>query len=188
MINSIYLDKNNLKEIEREFSKAKMVRLDGFIEENLYEKLKKEVKKSLAHEKKIPDKFSFSSLEISRLTKQILDSEEMNYILENITCEKIKSVKIEARKFSHKDYTLLHDSEESSNSQIEFFLFISESWNPSWGGNKVYLKKGKSFIFPPRGNSLIIVKKDRQTNSFVQYINHLAGNNFETIIEGTCKA
>src|SRR3989344_4170689 len=83
MMNSYYLDKKNLEIIGREFSKIKIIRLEGFIEENLYETLKREIGKNKFSHKKVPDKFTFSESKNSKLTNQILGSPELEYIVQN---------------------------------------------------------------------------------------------------------
>src|SRR3990167_5495938 len=136
MMNSYYLDKKNLEIIGREFSKIKIIRLEGFIEENLYETLKREIGKN---------------------------------------------------KFSHKNYAIIKD-EPNKKEELEFFFFICESWNPIWGGNKALIKKEKTFVFPPGGNSFILAQKEKDAKEFTQYVNNLSTNRSFIIIEGKLNA
>jgi len=182
-MNSFYLTKENLKIISQEFSKSKVVRLDGFIEENLYENLKKETTKNKFKHTKTPDKFSFSESKNSNLTNQILKSPELEYIIKNITRSGFKIKRLKTKKFTHKDYTIVRD-EPNKKKEMGFFFFICESWNPLWGGNKVLIKKNKTLVFPPRGNSFILIQKEKGVKEFIQYVNNLAKNQSITLIEG----
>lgn len=185
MMNSYYLDKENLKIISQEFKKTGLVRLDGFIEENLYENLKREIKNNKFVQDKIPDSHSFAESKNSPLTSQILATQEIKYIIENITNSKVKSVEVTTKKFRHRDYTIIKD--EQQKKELEFIFFICESWDPNWGGNKVYVKGEHSLVFPPRGNSFVLTQKSKDTKDFLQYINHLAENREIILVEGKIK-
>ena len=187
MMNSYYLDKKNLEIIGREFSKIKIIRLEGFIEENLYETLKREIGKNKFSHKKVPDKFSFSESKNSKLTNQILGSPELEYIVQNIIKKSVKVSGIKTKKFSHKDYAIIKD-EPNKKEELEFFFFICESWNPIWGGNKALIKKEKTFVFPPGGNSFILAQKEKDAKEFTQYVNNLSTNRSFIIIEGKLNA
>lgn len=182
-MNSYYLDKENLRMIGKEFEKIGMVRLDGFVEENLYEELKQEVLKEKFIREKTATKFSFSKSKSSLLAREIFDSPELKFIVENIIGKKFSNVKLDLRRFSHRDYTLIHDSKLKKN-KFEFLFFICENWNSKWGGNKVYVLNGKSYVFPPRGNSFILVENKKDLKGFLQYVNHLCGRNKFYLIEG----
>ncbi len=182
-MNSYYLDKGNLKIIRGNFLEKGMIRLDGFVEENLYERLKREIEKEKFIHEKIATKFSYSACKLPALAREILDSPELRFIVQNIYRKKLGKLNLEVRKFGHRDYTLIHDSILKKDT-LEFIFFVCEQWNPKWGGNKVYVKKEKSYVFPPRGNSFVLVENKKELKGFVQYVNHLSKKNKFTAVEG----
>ena len=203
MINKIYLDPTVQSQIRKVFQKSKVARIDNFLNNKEYNKIKKLANKLKFSHTKIPDKYSFSVANSKEM--QTLFAKEITPFIQNIAKAKPGHIEIkkslsrrsglldaqdrlsnlDIKKFSHRDYTLLHDEEKSKvPKRVEFFFFISPDWNPLHGGNKVYVKKGRSLIFPPKANSLVIVEIDSKTNSFLQYINHKVKKKSFIIIEG----
>lgn len=183
MINQNYLNKGNLKIIKKEFHKSKMIRLDSLLKKNSYEKLKREIQQEKFVHEKIATKFSYSKCKLPTLAREVFDSPELKFIVQNIVGGRLGKINLELKKFKHKDYTIIHDSGIKQN-QLEFFFFVCNLWNQKWGGNKIYIKKGKSYIFPPRENSFILIQNQRNAKDFIQYVNHLAKKNYFYIIEG----
>ena len=183
MINQNYLNKYNLEIIKKQFSKYKMIRLGFFIENKLYKKLKREIQKEKFEKKKIADKFSYSACSSAKSIKNIFNSDELKFVIESILNKKINKIKLEIKKFQHGNYTLMHDSNINKDN-LKFYLFICNSWNPKWGGNKVYIKKEKSYVFSPNGNSFILIRNEKNSKNFIQYINHQARNNKLIILQG----
>lgn len=86
-----------------------------------------------------------------------------------------------AKRFSHKDYTVLHDK-DIQKPGIVALLFLEE-WEEDWGGKIVFMRGGKTLEeFVPRKNTLLIVERKKGTRHFVKYINNHAGKRKLTII------
>lgn len=181
MISALYLNKNILEKIKAEFEKSNILKLEAFFNQSFYEDLKAEIENLKFRHKKAADKYSFSeSTEIEKI-KPFLENPEMSFFLKNLTSKKISDIKV--KKFSHKDYTLLHDSEISAE-QTKALIFICEKWPPDLGGNFVFTKSdGKTFYITPMENTLSLVKKKKDWKEFVQYINHQSSQRQIFVIE-----
>ena len=181
MINQIYLKEKILEEIKKEFKKNKIIKLENFLESGVYKIVDLEARKINLNHVKIPDKFSFSFGKPPEKIKEIFLSGEMKKTIKKLTNKKINKIRI--KKFSHKDYTLIHDSSKNSK-KIKIFFFICDTWNPDHGGNFVFTKSDrKTFYITPHPNSLCIINKQKEWKDFVQYINHLSQNRQIIVIE-----
>lgn len=176
MINSAYSNEV-IEEVKQSFNSHDMkhVMLQSFFDEESYSKLINCINNCKRTGVKIADRYSYSLIEGDNLSKFFDD--KLNFMIEKIVGKKIKEIKIDAREFGWKDYTLLHDS-ENKDKGLDIFLFICrENWDYFWGGNVVYKsKEGKSHIFTPVPNSLCIVSRRKEDMSFIQYLNHYVGD------------
>lgn len=115
----------------------------------------------------IPDKFSHE------VHKQIPLQDDLRALVKRITNR--TPIREQNRRFSHRDYTLLHDKDVQKPG-IVALLFL-EDWNEDWGGKIVFMKKGKTLEqFIPRKNTLIIVERKKGVRYFVKYVDHKAKN------------
>ncbi len=123
----------------------------------------------------IPDRYSYTLLDMPKEVDSFFHSANFLSLLQDVCGVKTKDVKIEARKFKHKDFTLLHDAENLKQG-LGFSLFFSDLWKSQCGGSLIY-SRGESdpLIFPVKGNSFVLVKTTRDVLPFVKYINHFAG-------------
>lgn len=114
--------------------------------------------------------------------------------------EKLIHVKSELRKFSHGSYTLLQSGGEKQTGNVlvsngksaaknddqddelepnlvDVIFFCSSNWDEERGGLTIYsANDGVQLItIPPEGNSLAITVRAENVNSYVNYVNYLAG-------------
>ncbi|MCA9485657.1 MAG: hypothetical protein KC506_02330 [Nanoarchaeota archaeon] len=176
MINPIYLQKEIIQTLKKELSNSKSnsIVLNKFLTKETYDLLKQKLQKTKFSHKKAPDKFSFSqgnNFEIKDVSK----------FLKNLTSKKFSN--FTPKKFSHKDYTLIHDSLLPKKQNILAIIFVTKKWNLSNGGNLVSLKKEKTFVYPPKPNTLVLIKQAKKQKSFIQYVNCNAKNKSFYILE-----
>lgn len=158
-----------------QFKKNKIVKLESFLISKNYIELEKKLTKLKTIHNKIPDKFSFSSF-----VKIPNEEQGLLGFLEEVI-GKVKTVEI--KKFSHRDYTILHDDLKMEKGRKVYF-FICANWKAEFGGNLVFVREKKdNFFVTPLGNSLVLIDKEKDTKEFVQYVNHLAGKNRFIIVE-----
>jgi len=181
MINPAYQDEEVIKTIRQTFKKTGMVHLDNFMDEKSYILLKEKSKKLKFTYKKIPDSFSYS---VSS-QKNFFESFDFKNYLKRVSDKNIRLTATTIKRFSHRDYTIIKDGQKTS--ELLFVFFLVDRWEIRWGGNKVMTTKDESYVFPPRANSLLIIKKTPYTKEFLQYINHKAERNHMILIEGSIK-
>ncbi len=162
------------------------ISIPNILQKKIYEKLEQSLQSQPSEKTKIPDRHSFATLQATKETIQLLQSDEFLDLLEHCTGKRITNIALTIRKYNHRDYILL-DNDKNNQERTEFFLVISpKSWQSIWGGNKIYRDtNGKAIIFIPTPNTLNIIQKPPHNNSFIQYINHLATDQSIIYIEGT---
>lgn len=177
MINKIYLERENFNEMKKIYSQTRVLVLDNFFEDLVYKKLLKLIDIK-GYKKYRADKYSYEEIE-----NEISDffGSEFEEFLEGIT-EK-KGFKLSFKKFSWKDYTLIHDEEGKDG--VDFFFFVSDSWKDEWGGYKVYTAE-EPMIFSVQSNRLCIIDRNG-LNDFVKYVNNKAEGCF-VLVEGNVPA
>jgi hypothetical protein len=95
---------------------------------------------------------------------------ELQKIITSITGKKLSKLQFYA--YAHKDYSMLLDSDNTSD-RIDIILDISDSWDESWGGTFIYAdEEGEYIELPANPNSLTILKAKKDEKSFLKYINH----------------
>ena len=58
-------------------------------------------------------------------------------------------------------------------------------WDNHWGGHTVYVSENQGpLVFPLEGNSFSLINKEKDRHKFIQYVNHHAGKEELTMIEG----
>nr|KAG5690020.1 hypothetical protein BaRGS_013370 [Batillaria attramentaria] len=87
--------------------------------------------------------------------------------------------RLEAQKWKHGDYTLVHDTDAQVNEvALDSALFVGGSeWNLDIGGYISYIAKGEDeelLSVCPSPNSLALVYREEETMRFVKHINHRA--------------
>ncbi|XP_069724792.1 prolyl 3-hydroxylase OGFOD1 isoform X1 [Phaenicophaeus curvirostris] len=81
----------------------------------------------------------------------------------------------ELRRWTHRHYTLVHDSQATEFALDLLFFCGCEDWDPEYGGFTSYIAKGEDeelLTVNPEENCLALVYRDRETMKFVKYINH----------------
>ncbi len=178
MINKLYLTGKIIMEMKKFFSDNGFLVLNDFFEKSAYSQMKKELSLTEGVTKKVPDKYSYEELSAG------IDETTKNFVAEIVG--KSKKFKVDAKRFRHRDYTLIHD--EMNQQGCEFFIFICDTWKNDWGGMRVYADssgKQDSLIFPPNGNCFCIVDKKKGWNSFFKYVNNRAGKRSFVVLEGS---
>ncbi len=187
-LNSPYKEQIIQAEMRKTFvdTTPNKISIPNILSKKIYEELEQSLQSQQPEKMKIPDRYSFSSLQATKETIQLFQSDEVLDLIEHITGKRIKNISLTIKKYTHRDYTLLHE-DKNPQEKTEFFLVIApKSWQNAWGGNKIYRDtNGNAVIFTPAPNTLNIIQKSSHDNSFIQYINHLATNQSIIYIEGT---
>ncbi|KAM9626130.1 prolyl 3-hydroxylase OGFOD1 isoform 2-T2 [Morphnus guianensis] len=81
----------------------------------------------------------------------------------------------ELRRWTHRHYTLVHDTWATEFALDLLFFCGCEDWDPEYGGFTSYIAKGEDeelLTVNPEDNCLALVYRDKETMKFVKYINH----------------
>ena len=180
LVNDIYLNAAVVKQMKTAFKNTGVLRLDSFFNELKYKAIFDLFDSINGKKKKIADRFSFEEMNAHKIKKMFASKEFISFI-SSIIGKKFYKIKVEVRRFRHRDYTLVHDFNSRG---IEFFMFFSKGWSDKLGGQLVYRDvDGKSLIFNVRGDSFVLINS-RSYRKFVKYVNHLAGKRSFVLIEG----
>ena len=77
--------------------------------------------------------------------------------------------------FSQKDYTLLNDS-YTEKPGVDIIFDLTVGWDSAWGGTITYVNgTGDALKLPVKPNSLMIIRRQKDEQRFVKYVNHLVG-------------
>jgi hypothetical protein len=176
MINKYYLQ--NLGTIKASFLEKKdfpHVLLFDFLWEREYLRVKKQVGKiSLKREKK-PMFHSYAYAPLSLGLQKIFSSPEFTNFITKVIAKKLNLSNAQIYSFSARDYTLLNDSYQE-NAGIDIIFDFTEKWDASCGGQITYVNgTGDALKLPIQKNSLMIIRRQKNVQRFVKYVNHKAG-------------
>ncbi len=181
MINKNYTDKEIVMQIKDAFDENGFVKLESFFDDDLNEKING-VKGKIA---KIPDRYSYTMIDDITF-ENIFNGDKFKEFLGDVIGKKVGKINLKVKKFSWKDYTLVHD-DEAGKEETRFFFIIAYKWENEFGGQIVYITEnglGNPLVFPIVGNSFCIIRKRKDMHSFVKYVNNLAGKNSFVVVEG----
>ena len=184
-LNPLYLQQETIDQIKETFTQSSphLLHLPHVFTMQFYEQLLKETQTSQGAHKRIANKYAYTEINAPKESSHIHSKEFLSW-LSGITSKKITRVSLSTKQFSHRDYTLIHDS-ETVGERLEFFILTMKTWDNRWGGHTVYVSQEQQpIVFPLEGNSLSIIHKEKDRHKFIQYLNHYAGKEKITIIEG----
>ncbi len=184
-MNPLYFQEETLQQLKESFAQSnpQILHLPHFLTMSCYESLLKEAQKSQGIHKRIADRYARTEISSFKETSFIQSLEFLHW-LSLITSKKLKKVTLKTHQFAHKDYVLIHDS-ETIRKQLEFFILLMPHWDNHWGGHTVYVSENQGpLVFPLEGNSFSLINKEKDRHKFIQYVNHHAGKEELTMIEG----
>ena len=183
MLNKTYLQKQSKEIIKKTFQKEGVVTLFEFFDETTLSTLQKECLKTKHTKEKDPLTHSYSKTTIKH--KQ-LNSSELQKFLSSILKKRINNLSFHLLQFQHKDYIILHDKHKEK-SGADVIIDMTSHWHESWGGVVIYTNKNNNYTqlsYAP--NSITLIKKEKDTQKFVKYVNNLAGNRKRVLLIATC--
>jgi len=173
MINKYYLE--NPKEIKASFREKKdfpCVVLFDFFEKDAYQLIEKEISKVSFHYEKKPLFHSYSSAHFPIILKKIFSSPECADFITKIIGKKVTHSRAQIYYFSARDYTLLNDSYKEK-AGFDIIFDFTRIWDSSAGGQIMYVNgTGDALKLPIQPNSLMIVRRQKNAQRFVKYVNH----------------
>lgn len=176
VINSLYTRSVTLRKIREAFDgPVPSVQLQQFFTEEFYEKIVSEVNGTPFQKAVQPLQYSYARADGPSGLHSFFSSLEWKDFWFSLTGKKTDSPTLALYEFGWKDYTLLHDAlvEKPGFDVIVDFTF---DWNPDAGGAVRYVDgSGEFTTIACASNSLTIVRRNKNVQRFVQYVNHYAG-------------
>ncbi len=131
--------------------------------------------------KSIPDRYSYSMLlKNSSFLKNDWGLSSLISLISHIDSSVHKEYGADILKFSHGDYTLLHDYDKFSG--VVGFVCLDD-FESGFGGDIVITVAGSTlYRITAVKNMLVLVKLDSKTRIFVKYLNVDAGKRYFRII------
>ena len=149
-----------------------------------YEKWQKQIAALYFKAEKKPTSHSYGLAEIPTSFQKFLNSDDFKDFCSSLLSQPVHSINAKVYRFSWQDYTVLSD-DLKQNEGIEFIMDFTEYWHERAGGAVTYKDVQGNFVrFPIRANTLIIIKKGREVQRFVQYVNHLAEKKKRYLVMG----
>ena len=175
MINMFYLE--NPKEIKASFREKKdfpSVVLFDFFEKDIFRLVEKEIFKLSFYREKKPMFHSYASANLPNVLRKIFSSPEFTGFITKVIGKKFTRFRAQIYSFSARDYTLLNDSHKET-AGIDIIFDFTEVWDSSSGGQITYVNgTGDALKLPIKQNSLMIVRRQKNVQRFVKYVNHTA--------------
>lgn len=173
MVNPIYLKSETVQQLQSLFKQNNLlpsIQLHNFFTEQEYKKINSIIKSSTFKHEKKPLLYSYSQASIKKELSPFLI--EIQSITVAILSKKISFKTKSILQFQHKDYTLLNDKNIEPQA-YDIIFDITTDWQDSYGGNLIYTNgHGTSFNIPSKANTLIIIKRTKEFNKYIEYINH----------------
>ena len=167
--------------------KPEILLLNDFLAKDVYEKLRKDFSVAAGKEIYVPHECGFDELKLNKEVEEFFSSLHFRQFLTHLTGIKIKQVNLEARRFKHQSFTLMHDDANSKERFVFFYVLTSKDWKSEWGGSTIFRFGDARLpaVFEPKGNSLAIMRVPKGMQDFVKYVNHFSGKNMFVKVSGT---
>ena len=184
LLNSTYSSLDVAQQMHKHYvSGGNVIYLPDFLAEQEYGRLLSLLHRAEGVRGRVADRFSCTSLDVPQI-RELFTSQEFIALIRAVIRKKVQSCTIGIKRYGHRDYHLIHDS-ETIGARLEFQFLLMERWHTSWGGHTVYTAMQREpLLMPLRGNGFLLIQKPRAMHSFVQYINHLAEKEMMTVVEG----
>lgn len=165
-------------------SKPSLLVLSTFLLEEAHAELIRILRSSQGREQYVPHESRFKALPSS--AGRLFASRGFLDFVRSISSHKASTVALTTYQFSHRDFTLLHDDLHDHARLIFFYTLTSSPWKPAWGGSRIfsYGDEREPLIFEPTDNTLALIAVPKGMRDFVKYVNHFAGDDMITKIEG----
>ncbi len=155
------------------------VALFDFLDKEVYYQIRKELLGLSLSPEKRPLFHSYSSAPVPSSLRRTLFSPTVIRFIAEITGKKRKREinfnQAQVYSFSARDYTLLNDSYKEKPG-IDLIFDFTDGWGPSSGGQITYVNgTGDALQLPIQPNMFALVRRQKNTQRFVKYLNHRVG-------------
>ena len=185
IINPIYLNEETLSKIKQTFQadpKLPSISLQQFLEKEEYKNFQHQLKALSYQHVSQPLTYSYFTASLPAEIVAFLNSDELRIFISTILSQKINKLTAKNYTFTWKDYIILHDH-SIEKPGIDMIIDFTEEWKEQSGGAIVYVDgTGDYTRIPVGGNQLILVKRGKKVQKFVEYVNHYAAKHQRILI------
>lgn len=189
-LNPMYLREEAMRALKKVFTQQQdiqHIQLQDFFTSEKAKTILRHLQRAHYQQQYVPDKYNYA------LADQIGDLQTMQEVfqdplfrlwLEEITGKKSTSSQINMLRFTHGDYTIIHDSEIPEEGL--FLIYDPTSpWSAEAGGYDVFtLPEKDPLVIQPQANTLTIVYRTKETRHFTKYVNSLCGDKKRYCLRG----
>lgn len=186
-VNDYYFDETVLKEARSVFlnNKPKSIQLRKFLKPEFYRKIKRSLGRIGWKENVLFDLYNYRTAKAPKELAAFLKSSDFLKFVSIVANKSVKKIRFEVAAFGKADYTLANHALFGKKGAA-FLLDFTENWNPNADGYVAFVKNNNELLrIGPFENTLSLVSLEKNTDAFVKYINHLAGNKKRIFVLGT---
>ncbi len=191
IINKLYLQEATIQKIISSFNNNKelpSISLINFFENNLFTILRKKILTLKTTPQKKPLQYSYAQSSLPKNLNLFFNHTELLSFISIIINQKVEEIELSYHIFTHKDYLLLHDSlqkKEHHDSCFDIIIDLTPKWDEHWGGIITYIDTlGNHHHLPCYNNTLTIIKREKNSQKYLKYINNNTKNNKKYLLMG----
>ncbi len=171
-INTNYMESKNLINISKLYKDnvPNNIMLNSILQDKVFNLLSNKVSHSIFSSKFDPYKYRYSMASCKELDS-FFYGVYFESLVKNILNIKKYSIVYNVRKFESGNFTLLHDSENSSDG-IDFIMDLSRTLERNGGFINYIDSKGELLHIVSKPNSLSFINRSKGSLCYVKYVNH----------------
>lgn len=168
-----------MAQVKKHFMKEGSVVLEAFLDLDVFEKVKGEFLNGefvdevhpILHAFKMTKVSGDGALFVKEFLKKVLGDVNFSW---------------DVRSFGWKDYTIINDDVTLDDGYDVYFCL--EDWEYSNGARIVYVDGNGGYVyFTPKANTLVLVKRSKNMQKFIEYVNHYAKEKRQYYLVGESK-
>ena len=183
-INKAYLEQETMDKIRQKLQRGEFpsVSLTDFF--TGYGRIKQDLPRLYFVEERKLTSHSYGYAVVPPSLQKLFRSQEFKHFLAQVLEKEVINTTALAYRFGWKDYTILHD-EQQEEPGIDLIIDFTDEWDERAGGKIRYKDQEGNFIsLPVGGNILMIVRREKGVQRFVQYVNHYAEKRKRLLVMG----
>jgi hypothetical protein len=187
LINQQYRLKHVLLAAARQFARENSIQLGQFLQPAFFKKANTVLMRAPVREHYVPDQYRcHEPKQLPAVVKELLawlQSKECAALVSTIVKKTVKLKESCCCVYAHGDYTLLHDKNKELPG-YDVILDLTPHWDRRACGHNSYVRDDGAEVvrIPSAGNTLSIVRRPKELQRFVKYVNHHAGKDGRAVL------
>ncbi|MBS3144629.1 hypothetical protein J4208_03515 [Candidatus Woesearchaeota archaeon] len=188
-LNPIYLQEETMQALKKAFTEQDIphIQLQDFFTPEKAKTILQHFQRAHYQQQYVPDKYNYAvadQLGSLATVQEVFQDPLMSLWLEEITGKKSTASQVSILRFTHGDYTLMHDSETPEEGILLVYDPVTP-WSVEAGGYEVFtLPEKDPLVIQPQQNTLTIVCITKETRNFTKYVNSLCGDRKRYCLQG----